>query len=153
MAQLDNEKIELDIYGNSDDEAYEALWRSKTKSQPNIHWKGKLQQTDVVRTMQEYDALCLCSTFSEMSPLVIQEAFTAGTPVIASNVYGNAEQIRHGENGLLFQFKDIASLKVQLLRCVDDPFLVQQLKNNVTSARSFQQVGDEYYQIYQTLLS
>jgi glycosyltransferase involved in cell wall biosynthesis len=153
MEQLDNKKIELDIYGNSDDEAYEALWRNKTKNRLNIHWKGKLQQTDVVRTMQQYDALCLCSTFSEMSPLVIQEAFAAGIPVIASNVYGNAEQIRHEENGLLFQFKDISSLKEQLSLCIDEPALLQQLKNKVRSPRSFQQVGEEYNKIYQTLLS
>lgn len=51
--------------------------------------------------------MSLCSTFSEMSPLVIQEAFAARLPVIASNVYGNAEQITHGENGLLFNFNDV----------------------------------------------
>ncbi len=153
MEELDHEKIELDIYGNSDDEAYEECWRNKTKSHSNIHWKGKLQQAAVVPTMQQYDALCLCSTFSEMSPLVIQEAFAAGIPVIASNVYGNAEQIRHNENGLLFQFKNINSLKEQLNRCINEPSLIQQLKSKVQSPRSFQQVGDEYYKIYETLLS
>ena len=153
IEELDDEKIELDIYGNSDDEAYELSWRNKTTNRRNIHWKGKLQQTAVVPTMQQYDALCLCSTFSEMSPLVIQEAFAAGIPVIASNVYGNAEQIRHNENGLLFQFKNINSLKVQLNRCIKEPSLIQQLKSKVQSPRSFQQVGDEYYKIYETLLS
>jgi glycosyltransferase involved in cell wall biosynthesis len=103
--------------------------------------------------MQQYDALCLCSTFSEMSPLVIQEAFAAGIPIIASNVYGNAEQIKNGYNGLLFGFKDAASLKEQLLRCINDPVLLIEMKKNTRAPRSFQQVGDEYYRIYQTLFS
>jgi glycosyltransferase involved in cell wall biosynthesis len=119
----------------------------------NIKWKGRLQQQDVLNTMQQYDALCLCSTFSEMSPLVIQEAFAAGIPVIASNVYGNAEQIRHEQDGLLFRFNYTASLKEQLLRCINEPALLIQMKKNSKAPRSFREVGDEYYKIYQTLLS
>lgn len=153
LKDMPGDKIELDVYGQPGDEAYEQEWRKKTAIHKNIKWKGKLQQQDVVNTMQQYDALCLCSTFSEMSPLVIQEAFAAGIPVIASNVYGNGEQIKHGHNGLLFGFKDTASLKEQLLRCINDPALLIQMKKNIAAPRSFQQVGDEYYKIYQTLLS
>lgn len=144
--------ITLDIYGQTGDEAYENRWRTKTASHQNIQWKGKLQQQDVVPTMQQYDALCLCSTFSEMSPLVIQEAFAAGIPVIASNVYGNAEQIQHNINGLLFRFNDTASLREQLERCIHEPALLSSFKKNSTSPRSFREVGDAYADLYNEVL-
>ncbi|MBI1780298.1 MAG: glycosyltransferase, partial [Sphingobacteriales bacterium] len=93
------EEISLDIYGQAQDKVYEEQCRHQTKEKKNIHWKGVLSQAEVVPALMQYDALCLCSTLSEMSPLVIQEAFAAGIPVIASNVYGNAEQIVHDQNG------------------------------------------------------
>ncbi len=152
LLQLPPHQIELDIYGHTGDQFYENEWRTKTVTHKNIQWKGKLKQADVVTVLQQYDALCLCSTFSEMSPLVIQEAFAAGIPVIASNVYGNAEQIKHNHNGLLFRFKDVASLKEQLLQCINQPDLLQQLKMNIVQPRSFNEVGDAYFQLYTQLL-
>lgn len=146
-------EIELDIYGSSNDNAYESEWKEKTKSKANIRWKGAISPDAVVNTLSEYDALCLCSTFSEMSPLVIQEAFAAGIPVIASNVYGNAEQIVHDQNGLLFRFKDVESLKDQLARCVRDPFLLPGLRQNIKAPRSFSETGNAYYALYKTLLN
>lgn len=152
VMDLPPHQIELDIYGHTGDEVYENEWRKKTEGHNNIQWKGKLQQQEVVQTMRQYDALCLCSTFSEMSPLVIQEAFAASIPVIASNVYGNAEQIKHDVNGLLFRFKDVASLKEQLQRCIDEPVLLQSLKKNLKPPRSFKEVGDAYEQLYKEVL-
>jgi len=153
LQRISEDEIELDIYGQSNDEGYEAAWRNKTSGRKNIRWKGKLQQQDVVSTMKQYDALCLCSTFSEMSPLVIQEAFAAGITVIASNVYGNAEQIEHDKNGLLFRFKDGVSLQEQLLRCINEPDLLRKLRKNIQPPRCFEQVGEDYYKLYQSLLS
>ena len=63
--------------------------------------------------MADYDLLCVPSLSSEMSPLVIQEAFAAGIPVLASRGYGNIEQIRHGENGLVFNFNSADSLAIK----------------------------------------
>lgn len=153
VSTIDPSLVELSVYGNSDDEAYESGLRSKTINRTNIHWRGKLQQQDVVATLQGHDVLCLCSTFSEMSPLVIQEAFAAGIPVIASHVYGNAEQIRHGENGLLFRFKDVDSLRQQIQACIADPALLISLVQKIQPPANFSKVGDAYYKLYQKLIS
>jgi glycosyltransferase involved in cell wall biosynthesis len=66
-----------------------------------------------------------------MSPLVIKEAFAAGIPVLASNVYGNAEQINDGKNGWLFKFNDSDALKTKLQQLIDDPFLVEIAQKNL----------------------
>lgn len=153
LSSFDSESIELSIYGNSEDSDYESGLRDETAHKKNIFWKGKLSQNDVVKTMRSYDILCLCSTFSEMSPLVIQEAFAAGIPVLASNVYGNAEQIRHNHNGLLFDFNDVDDLRIQLLRCINETSLLDDLSKNIKNPRSFKEVGKEYVDLYKSLLN
>lgn len=52
--------------------------------------------------MVNHDVLCLCSTFSEMGPLVIHEAKAGGIPILAIYIFGNAEQIQDGVDGLVF---------------------------------------------------
>jgi glycosyltransferase involved in cell wall biosynthesis len=153
LKSVDPESIELSIYGNSDDSDYESGLRLETAHLKNISWKGKLAQNEVVSTMQDHNMLCLCSTFSEMSPLVIQEAFAAGIPVLASNVYGNAEQIRHNHNGLLFDFNDVDDLRIQLLRCINETSLLEELSKNIKNPRSFKEVGKEYLVLYKSLLN
>ena len=151
IQMLPQTAIRLDIYGNSDDINYENYWKKQTTDYRNINWKGKLKQSEVVSVMKQYDALCLCSTFSEMSPLVIQEARAAGIPVIASGVYGNAEQIEHGKTGLLFEFNNIKSLRDQLQQCVSNPSILAQMRQHITKPRSFTDVAKEYYMIYKQI--
>ena len=88
-----------------------------------------------------------------MSPLVIQEAFAANVPVIASDVYGNAEQITHNENGWLFTFKDSDSLKLQLQQLINNPSLVEKAKNNIKPVKSFSTVASEYLIVYKKVLA
>jgi glycosyltransferase involved in cell wall biosynthesis len=151
--QLEENTAKLDIYGQADDVDYESNLKKLTLNVPFIQWKGILPQENVVQLMAQYNALCLCSTFSEMSPLVIQEAFASGIPVIASNVYGNTEQIKHGVNGLLFNFNDPADLLKQLQRCIDEKDLLFNLSKNILQPRSFEEVANDHIKLYKSLLS
>ena len=151
--KLNENRAQLDIYGQADDVVYESNLKKLTLNMPCIQWKGLLLHENVVKVIAQYDALCLCSTFSEMSPLVIQEAFAAGIPVIASNVYGNAEQIKHGVNGLLFKFNHSEDLLKQLQRCIHEKDLLSNLSKNILPPRSFEEVANEHIKLYNSLLS
>ena len=153
LREIDSTLVSLSIYGNSEDEAFENEQRIKTANQSNVFWGGDLQQKDVIPTMRKHDILCLCSTFSEMSPLVIQEAFAARIPIIASNVYGNAEQITHGENGLLFKFNDVEDLRRQILKCINHPDLLNEMANKITPPRSFKDLASDYLELYKSILN
>jgi glycosyltransferase involved in cell wall biosynthesis len=153
IKDIDPLSVQLSIFGNSDDLFYESSLKTQTASNKNISWNGKLNQEDVVKTLYQHDVLCLCSTFSEMSPLVIQEAFAAGIPVIASNVYGNAEQISHNHNGLLFEFNNVNDLREQIIRCLNEPSLLKDLTQNIKPPKSFKEVGREYLDLYKHLLN
>ena len=153
FTQLDQSKAELHIYGQSDESDYEKNLKQKTISFRSIYWHGTLNHSKVLSVMSEFDAICICSTITEMAPLVIQEAFAAGLPVIASNVYGNAEQIKHDVNGLLFKFNDSADLLKQLQRCINEKDLLPNLSSNILPPRSFKEVANEHIKLYNSLLS
>lgn len=153
LSKINNNLIELDIFGLSTDVKYEMELKKKSNTFSNIKWNGVLQKEMVLTTLIKYDALCLCSTFSEMSPLVIQEAFSVGVPVIASNVYGNKEQINDGKNGLLFELNNSNSLKEKLDQCVLNRNLLFELKKNITQPKTFETVGEEHIQLYLSLLN
>jgi glycosyltransferase involved in cell wall biosynthesis len=73
-----------------------------------IDWTGF--RSDIEQELAQIDCFVLPSLFGEGLPMVILEAMTSGRPVIATDVEGTPEAIRHGENGLLAQPNDPAAL-------------------------------------------
>jgi glycosyltransferase involved in cell wall biosynthesis len=146
--------FELSIFGSSDDRTvYQSKLIKKTIGKDNIHWKGILDQSKVHEEMCQHDILCLCSTFSEMSPLVIQEARAACLPVLASNVNGNKEQMENGASGLLFEMNNVESLKKQLFKIRENRNLLNEMKTKILSPRVFMDVAIEYMKLYKKIKS
>jgi glycosyltransferase involved in cell wall biosynthesis len=151
MQEFPEKQIELSIYGKAEDEDYHRLCLHLSEGKTNIHWRGVLPPDQMIGAFRNHDMLCLPSAFSEMSPLVIQEAFAAGIPVLASRVYGNMEQIEDGKNGLLFAFRSEKDLKRQILLLIQQPDLLETLKKNVNPPSSFDEVGRQYEDIYKSI--
>ncbi|MFD2570790.1 glycosyltransferase [Spirosoma soli] len=72
----------------------------------NIHYLGPLDRSAVLQAMQTCNALIFPSIWYEGMPMVILEALSLGTPVIASNFGAMASLISHKENGLHFTVND-----------------------------------------------
>lgn len=67
--------------------------------------------------------ISVLTTRGEGLPHAIMEAMGQGIPVIAAAVGGTPEIVRDGENGLLYDVGDAASLAECLARVLDDPEL------------------------------
>jgi glycosyltransferase involved in cell wall biosynthesis len=152
LLTLNPDEIELNIFGHSDGTSYEDDLKKQTSKMPNIHWRGVLAQQEVQRIMSNHDLLCLCSTVCEMSPLVIQEAKAVGLPVLASDVYGNSEQLDNG-SGLLFEINSVSSLKAQLEKLLTNRGILDQLKQNITAPKKFNVIATEYDAVYKRILN
>ena len=153
MKHTPPENISLDIYGTDPQDDYSEGLKTLSASMNNVHWKGAIQPGTTVSLIRNYDLLCLPSAFSEMSPLVIQEAFAAGVPVLASDVYGNAEQIDKDKNGWLFRFKDAVDLQQKLQQLCDDPGLIVGAVSNIKPVKLFETVAAEQLTVYRKMLS
>jgi glycosyltransferase involved in cell wall biosynthesis len=68
-----------------------------------VRFYGAYQNTEMPRLMRNIDWTIIPSIWWENSPIVIQEAFFHGRPMIASNIGGMAEKVTDGVDGLHFR--------------------------------------------------
>jgi glycosyltransferase involved in cell wall biosynthesis len=79
-------------------------------------------ESDVSRLLMEAQIFVLSTNF-EALPISILEAMRAALPVVATDVGGIAESVRHEETGLLVSRGDIAGLRDALARMISNPAL------------------------------
>ena len=109
MQKFEETDFTLDLYGPADKSYLLQIQPFLTRR--NICYKGMLPHDEVLQTLSQYDAMIAPSLVTEMAPLVLQEAFAAGIPAIASDVPGNAAFIKPGINGWLFESGSEESLR------------------------------------------
>lgn len=79
------------------------------------------------------------TSLSEGFPLSIIGALAAGTPVIATNVGGIPEIIKHGENGFLVAPRQIDDIAYHITTLLNNPLMMKQMQTNArATANSFQ---------------
>lgn len=82
-----------------------------------VHFLG--HRPDAEELMEVFDVYCLPSLYEGM-PLSIMEAWSAGKPVVATNVLGIRELVQDGVNGVLVQTDDPVALGEGLKRVIAD---------------------------------
>jgi L-malate glycosyltransferase len=87
---------------------------------PEIVWTG--HRTDVASLLPALDVFVKPS-LDETLPISVLEAMAAGLPVLATDIGGTSECVRHGETGLLVRAADSDGLADALRRLLLDPKL------------------------------
>jgi glycosyltransferase involved in cell wall biosynthesis len=107
-------RFSLDIHGHGMevmDKPYriklEKLFR---KHAGFVRFHGPYDQQELPRLMAETDWVLMASVWWENSPLVIQEAWKYGRPVICPDLGGMAEKVREGKGGYLYRHRDEVAL-------------------------------------------
>lgn len=132
----------LTVYGAPDGhDAYFANLQQMMEANPNVHFAGLIPPTELARAFAEADIFLLPSTWHENSPLILLDALQSKTPVLASDIGGVSGIVEHNRNGLLFPREDVASLRQEMQRLIDQPALIQQLQagSNLPSIESYAQ--------------
>ena len=88
---------------------------------------GSYNRSEIVDLMAKVDWVVVPSIWWENSPLVIQEAFLHGRPVICSDVGGMAEKVTDGVDGLHFRRGDAEHLSEVIGRAATAPGLWEEL--------------------------
>ena len=143
----------LRIYGSLDHfpeyarEVYES-------ASPNgrISFAGTFPNEKLAEELGKIDVLVVPSMWYENTPLVIYSAFAAKIPVVATNLDGMNEVVRHEENGLLFGPSDAQDLARQLTRLATEPNLVRTYSANIGDVRTIEDSVDEMLELYERLL-
>lgn len=153
LKAIDTNSWVLDIYGQVTEEDYGWECNKIIKDISGaITWKGAIKPKDVVKTLQQYDALIFPTIIQEMVGLVVQEAFAAGIPVIGSDVKGIAEQVTDKVDGLLFAAGDPKSLRCILHEVIRNNSLLPALAANIKTPKLFKEVAIKTLETYKSAL-
>ena len=147
--------IELDLYGVMQSATDGAFWKEIQRlagQDKQIKFLAAIPHDQVISLLREYHILAVPSRWLETGPLVILEAFAAGTPVIGSALGGIADLVRHESNGLLVDAENIPTWVEALRRCAEDRGLLARLKKGVRLPRSMMDVAQEMAQLYREQL-
>ena len=118
----------IDLHGGE----YEAeMRRLFEEAGSNVTFAGRYDHEQLPALMANVDWVVVPSTWWENSPLVIQEAFMHGRPVICTGVGGMAEKVTDGVNGLHFVLGTPSDLAAKIATAVGTPGLWDELRAGI----------------------
>jgi len=119
---------------------------------PHIRFAGPIHFDHVGAALRQFDALVVPSIWYENSPLVIQEAYVAGVPVIAGRIGALAEKVQDGQSGLLYTAGDSQALAATLQRLIDQPDQLARLRQGITPPPTMEEHVNQIKALYRTFL-
>lgn len=108
-----------------------------------IDYAGPYANADVAGLMRRCDYVVVPSLWWENSPLVVQEAYAAGRPVIAADLGGLAEKVIDRQTGLLFRAGSVAAL-LAAFETARDPGLAAALRAGLPRPQSAADMARAY---------
>jgi glycosyltransferase involved in cell wall biosynthesis len=149
--------VELRLHGANLDlqpEGFQAEFRERlaeTGERVTLH--GRYQHEQLPGLMADIDWVVVPSIWWENSPLVIQEAFRHGRPVICSDIGGMAEKVDDQVNGLHFRSGDPASLAGAIETAVTDERLWNRLRAGIAEVHDMHDHLVALTRIYRQLVA
>jgi glycosyltransferase involved in cell wall biosynthesis len=143
----------LDIFGivqDKDSNQHAASMKTAIAGDPRIRLLPSIPYGEVVPRLREYDLVVVPSQWLETGPLVVLEAFAAGTPVMGSNLGGIAELVTDGVDGLLVDpFSAPEAWAESLRRVCASPELLLALRAGIRPPRQSRQAALDFMPLYE----
>jgi glycosyltransferase involved in cell wall biosynthesis len=152
VGPLPPDRIHLRVFGSPEVFPDYAASLQRAANPANTTFEGALPHHLVGRALAESDVVVVPSLWYENSPVVIQEAFAAGVPVVASRLGALQEKVQHEANGLSFPAGDIEALRAALEQLISRAGLVEHLRQGIPPAMSVQQHMQEIEGTYRWAL-
>ncbi len=128
VARMPPDRVECHVGGTGQAE-YEADLRLRF-DRPNVRFHGR---TSAPEFLQSLDVLVVASRWEEPLARVIVEAFSCGTPVVATPRGGSPEIVIDGRNGLICEGDDAEAIGRALQRLVSESGLLSTLRDGATA--------------------
>jgi len=153
MVLANPKRVQLKVYGESFHETeYYSRCVSAARNSPSVRFMGAYAQDDLSDIMADLDLVATPSLWWENSPLTILTAFAYKKPVLATDLGGMAEFVKHEVNGLTFKLGDATDI-AKIIRHLDrQPEIVRIMAENVVRPRRIESEAAEYEDIYRLCL-
>jgi glycosyltransferase involved in cell wall biosynthesis len=135
-------------------EAFQKKFNELTEKAGNrVRFYGSYRSAELPSLMKDVDWLIIPSIWWENSPVVIQEAFLHGRPIIASNIGGMAEKVTHNVDGIHFRNASVEDLIDRLTDILRTPDLWDRLRARIKRPIDRQECARRHTEIFNALLA
>ena len=148
--ELAGQPVRLRLHGSGEPGYVEHLRR--IAENPRIEFAGPFENEKLPQALAGLDAVVLPSIWAENSPVAIHEALAARVPVLAGRIGGIPELVRDGENGLLFEPRNVQAIRRAVERVLAEPRLLERLSGGAGMVKSFDDNVAELESIYREIL-
>jgi glycosyltransferase involved in cell wall biosynthesis len=149
--------VSLEVHGAHlpwQTEEYQAKIRGQLEQTGKmVQIYGRYEHADLSALMRNIDWVVVPSVWWENSPLVIQEAFAHGRPVICSDIGGMAEKVQDGVNGLHFRVGNARHLRDRMLEAATTEGLWDKLRSGIKPPFTVADSVDRHLELYAKLWS
>jgi glycosyltransferase involved in cell wall biosynthesis len=143
--------VRFEIYGSMQyaDEAFKAELKKGLRGlEEMVRFCGPYRPEDVTDIIQSNGWVVVPSIWWENSPLVIQEAFAAGRPVICSNIGGMAEKVVNGVSGFHFRVNNPGDLATRIEQCATAPEIWRRICTAVPRPPTIEKTVNQLLRFY-----
>ncbi|MGQ0553782.1 MAG: glycosyltransferase family 4 protein [Planctomycetota bacterium] len=118
----------------------------------DVSFCGSIDRARIGEAFASIDCLVMPSLWLENSPVVIQESFAAGVPVIASGQGGMAELISDGRSGRLFPAGNVMALAQHMAAIVAKPTTLRAWSVTMDAPRTIEHDAQAIEELYLELI-
>lgn len=152
LSLVPNQKVQLHLFGKTFPGLLEKEISYMKAKGYEICQHGETPHQVMLDELKKMDVLCLPTPGKEMAPLVIQEAFAFGVPVIGSDLGGITDAITEGTNGLLFGHSNAIDLASKINILIENPRLLKQMKKATVNSLIKAETAHMHIKLYRELL-
>ena len=148
--------VQIDIFAvrqaAGPDQVYDWL-AAQAQLDSRLTLRTAVAPDEVIGVMADYDLIAVPSRWLETGPLVVLEAFAAGVPVLGADLGGIAELVHNGMDGFLVPADDAVAWAAAIVRFVDNPHLVRDMRAKIKTPRSMDAVVDDMAMVYSAVVA
>ncbi len=151
IAALEHLPADLRVWVASDGPQTAEL-RAATASDPRVEWLGRISEEEKARRLRGADVLVAPSLHGESFGLVLLEGMAASTPIVASDLPGYRNVVRHGREALLVPPEDPRALAAAICGVLDEPDLARDLVaggDSRAAEYSMEHLAERYVELYE----
>ena len=155
LKKRERKNIVVEVHGaNLEQHSGEFQERVKELSRSLIkegvrRWVGPYRPEEQLDRMKNIDWVIVPSIWWENSPMVIQESFVAGRPLLVSDIGGMAEKVTDGVDGVHFSARNSLDLGKKLLELSSDTVIWDKMRSGIQKPLSYTQCAEEHMKFFE----
>lgn len=153
LSRKERKTMVLEIHGANLDNQTQAFrekiaeLRAPLEKHGTLEWVGPYETNQLADRMRSVDWVVVPSIWWENSPMVIQEAFALGRPVIVSDIGGMAEKVTDEVNGRHVQTGNPTAWSKTLLELATSPDAWDRLRGGITRPITHDQCARKHLEL------